>query len=55
LTPVSAVTGALLLIMADTLARTLMAPAEMPIGIITTVLGGPFFLYLLHRQRHRLF
>lgn len=55
LTPLSAVTGGLLLIMADTLARTLMAPAEMPMGIITTVLGGPFFLYLLHRQRHRLF
>ena len=55
LTPLAAVTGGLLLILADTAARTVMAPAEMPIGIITTVLGGPFFLYLLHRQRHRLF
>ena len=55
LTPLAAITGGLLLIVADTAARTLMAPAEMPIGIITTVLGGPFFLYLLHRQRHRLF
>lgn len=55
LTPLAAVTGGLLLILADTCARTILAPAEMPIGIITTVLGGPFFLYLLHRQRHRLF
>ncbi|MEE2708824.1 MAG: iron chelate uptake ABC transporter family permease subunit [Gemmatimonadota bacterium] len=55
LTPLAAVTGGLLLILADTAARTIMAPAEMPIGIITTVLGGPFFLYLLHRQRNRLF
>ena len=55
LTPMSAIAGGLLLVLADTVARTALAPAEMPIGILTTVLGGPFFLYLLHRQRHRLF
>ena len=55
LTPMSAIAGGLLLVLADTVARTALAPAEMPIGILTTVLGGPFFLYLLRRQRHRLF
>lgn len=51
LTPLSALAGGLLLVLADIIARTAMAPAEMPIGILTTVLGGPFFLYLLHRRR----
>ena len=48
LTPMAALGGALLLVLADLVARTVMAPAEMPIGILTTVLGAPFFLYLLH-------
>ncbi|MDE2728925.1 MAG: iron chelate uptake ABC transporter family permease subunit, partial [Gemmatimonadota bacterium] len=51
LTPMAALAGALLLVLADLVARTAMAPAEMPIGILTTLLGAPFFLYLLHRQR----
>ena len=51
LIPMSALAGGLLLILADIVARTTMAPAEMPIGILTTLLGGPFFLYLLHRRR----
>ena len=51
LTPMAALGGALLLVLADLAARTVMAPAEMPIGILTTLLGAPFFLYLLHRQR----
>ncbi len=51
LIPMSALAGGLLLILADIVARTAMAPAEMPIGILTTLLGGPFFLYLLHRRR----
>ena len=51
LTPMAALAGALLLVLADLAARTAMAPAELPIGILTTVLGAPFFLYLLHRQR----
>lgn len=54
LLPVSALGGGLLLALADMVARTAMAPAEMPIGILTTVLGAPFFIYLLHRQRNRL-
>ncbi|EIM78776.1 ABC transporter permease [Nitritalea halalkaliphila LW7] len=39
--------GAFLLTLADLLARTLVAPAELPIGIITALLGAPFFIYLI--------
>ncbi len=54
LLPASALFGATLLIAADIVARTAVAPAEIPIGIITAILGGPFFLWLLlrfHRAR----
>ncbi len=51
LLPCSALLGALLLLLADIFARTLVSPAELPIGIITGILGGPFFLWLLRRQR----
>lgn len=51
LLPCSALLGAILLLLADLLARTIVTPAEMPIGIITGILGGPFFLWLLRRQR----
>jgi iron complex transport system permease protein len=51
LLPASALGGAILLIGADTAARTIVAPAELPIGIITSLLGGPFFLWLLMRTR----
>ncbi len=54
LMPASALLGAVLLVLADTLARTLVAPAEIPIGIITAVLGAPFFIALLLQQRQRL-
>lgn len=50
LIPLSALMGAILLILADTLARTVVSPAEMPVGILTSILGGPFFLWLLMRQ-----
>lgn len=49
--PGSALCGAALLVLADTAARTLVAPAELPIGILTTLIGGPFFLALLLRTR----
>lgn len=55
LLPASALLGASLLLLADLLARTLVAPAELPIGIITAVIGGPFFLWLLQRYRTRSF
>jgi heme transport system permease protein len=51
LLPASVLAGAALLIVADTIARTLAAPAELPIGIITAIVGAPFFLALLMRQR----
>ena len=52
LLPASALFGATLLIGADIVARTAVAPAEIPIGIITAILGGPFFLWLLMRFHH---
>ncbi|MDP3847281.1 MAG: iron ABC transporter permease [Pseudomonas sp.] len=51
LLPASALAGASLLLLADLLARLLMTPAELPIGIVTALLGAPFFLYLLVRER----
>jgi iron complex transport system permease protein len=51
LLPASACLGAILLLGADTAARTLAAPAEIPIGILTAIVGAPFFLVLLLRQR----
>lgn len=49
----SALFGALLLVLADTGARTLIAPAEIPIGLITAILGAPFFLFALRRELGR--
>ncbi len=48
----SALSGALLLSLADTAARFILAPTELPIGILTALVGGPFFLALLLRRRH---
>jgi len=47
----SALMGAIFLILADLLARTIIAPEEIPIGVITALVGGPFFLFLLRRAR----
>jgi iron complex transport system permease protein len=49
--PASALLGALLLVLADLASRTLAAPAELPLGVLTSLLGGPFFLWLLLRLR----
>ena len=52
LIPASILVGGLLLLLADGIARTILAPVEIPVGIVTSILGGPFFLYLLKsRQR----
>lgn len=51
LLPASALAGAALLLFADVLARLALAPAELPIGIVTALIGAPFFLYLLLRGR----
>ena len=53
LIPASLVFGGGFLILCDTLARTIIAPAELPVGVITTLLGGPFFLWLLVRHRRQ--
>jgi iron complex transport system permease protein len=51
LVPFSALGGALLVLGADILARTVLSPQEIPIGIVMSLLGAPFFLYLLRRRR----
>jgi iron complex transport system permease protein len=51
LLPASLLAGASLLLLADLAARLLLAPAELPIGIVTALIGAPFFLYLLVRGR----
>ena len=51
--PGAVLSGAILLLGADLLSRTVVAPAELPIGIVTAALGAPFFLWLLMRQRHQ--
>lgn len=51
--PGSALLGALLLVIADLCARTVVAPAELPVGVVTALLGAPFLLWLLHRERGR--
>jgi iron complex transport system permease protein len=51
LIPASALGGAAFLVVADLLARTLASTGEMPVGIITALVGAPFFIYLLRRTR----
>jgi ABC-type Fe3+-siderophore transport system permease subunit len=51
LLPVTLLSGAIFLIATDTLARTLFAPSEVPVGILMVFLGGPFFLYLLRKGK----
>jgi iron complex transport system permease protein len=54
LLPLSALSGALLLSLADTASRVALAPTELPIGILTALVGGPFFLALLLHRRHEI-
>jgi iron complex transport system permease protein len=51
LLPAAALVGAAFLVLADLLARALLAPTEIPVGILTAFVGGPFFLWLLRRER----
>jgi len=53
LLPASALLGGLFLLVADMLARTLIAPAELPIGLLTSIIGGPFFIALIIAQGRR--
>ncbi|OPX32023.1 MAG: hypothetical protein B1H09_01440, partial [Gemmatimonadaceae bacterium 4484_173] len=50
LLPLSALGGAVLMIWADIFSRVIVTPAELPIGVILSLLGGPFFLYLLVKK-----
>lgn len=51
LLPLSALLGGALLVLADVLARTIIEPAEIPVGVLTAILGAPFFLLLLQRRQ----
>jgi ABC-type Fe3+-siderophore transport system permease subunit len=53
LLPISALGGGILLMVADTVARTIVAPEEVPVGVITALIGGPFFIYLLMTRQYR--
>ncbi|MCB0358780.1 MAG: iron chelate uptake ABC transporter family permease subunit, partial [Bdellovibrionales bacterium] len=49
--PLCIVCGAAFLVLCDAVARTVIAPAEIPVGVITALLGGPFFLWVLLSKR----
>jgi iron complex transport system permease protein len=53
LTPASALLGALILLVSDTAARTILSPVEIPVGIVMYIIGGVFFLYLILRGKGR--
>jgi iron complex transport system permease protein len=50
LVPASALAGGLFLVICDAAARTILAPIEIPVGVVTALLGGPFFLFMLRRR-----
>jgi len=52
LLPLSAMIGAILVLLADTIGRTVFLPIEVPAGVFTAVIGAPYFIYLLYRQRN---
>ena len=53
--PLSVLGGAAVLLIADVIARVVMAPQELPVGIITALFGAPFFLWILRRSRQQAF
>jgi len=55
LLPASALGGAIFMVVTDTIARTILAPTEIPVGVITALCGAPFFIYLLRSRRWRSF
>jgi len=52
LTPASILAGAIFLILSDTIARTIIAPGQLPLGVITAIIGAPYFIYLLYRNNN---
>jgi iron complex transport system permease protein len=53
--PTSALAGGIVLLLSDTIARTILMPREIPVGIITSIIGVPFFLYLLVKSKRQIF
>ncbi len=52
--PLSGIIGAIFLVVADTLARIVVAPAQLPVGVVTAIIGGPFFMVLLVRHSKKI-
>ena len=50
LIPTAAIGGAIAVVLADTLARTVVAPSELPVGALTAMVGAPLFIYLLRKR-----
>jgi len=55
LIPLSIIAGAAALLLADILARTIIAPQEVPLGVVTAMFGAPFFLWVLRRTKRQTF
>jgi iron complex transport system permease protein len=55
LLPASALLGAMIMVVADTIARTVLAPSEIPVGVVTAMGGAPFFVYLLRKKSHAVY
>lgn len=55
LLPATALAGGIFLLLADTVARSIIAPSELPVGVLTAFIGGPFFLYLLRQAKKEVF
>jgi iron complex transport system permease protein len=53
LLPVSAIVGALLVMISDFIAKMVFAPVEMPVGVVIAIIGVPYFVWLLYRNKHR--
>ncbi len=53
--PTTAVAGGIVLLFSDTIARTVLAPREIPVGIVTSIIGVPFFIYLLLKSKKQIF
>jgi iron complex transport system permease protein len=53
LIPASAILGAAVLTMADLISRTIVAPAELPLGIVTALIGSPIFIYIIVNRKRR--
>ena len=54
LIPGSALLGSILLVLSDLICKTVIAPAQLPIGVITSIIGAPFFIWLIFSQKRRL-